>query len=63
MNCCPIFCYGIKSVSAPGILENIDMMNRSLENTYCHRFNEFTAPEVLKLSLLAVSKPFILFTW
>lgn len=62
MNCCPIFCYGVKGVSAPEILENIDMMNRSLENTYCHRFDESTAPEVLKLSLVAVSKPFILIT-
>lgn len=60
---CPIFCYGVKGVSAPKILENIDMMKRSLENTYCHRFNELTAPDVLKLSLLAVSKPLILFTW
>lgn len=58
MNCCPIFCYGVTGVSAPEILEHIDMMNRSLEYTYCHRFNEITAPEVLKLSMLAVSKPF-----
>lgn len=64
MNCCPIFCYGVKGVSAPEMLENIDMMNRSLENTYCHGFNECTAPDVLKESLLAVSiNPFIPFTW
>lgn len=64
MNCCPIFCYGVKGVSAPEILENIDMMNISLENTYCHRFNECTAQDALKKSLLAVSiNPFILFTW
>lgn len=61
MNCCPIYCYGVKGVSAPEILENIDMMNRSLENTCCHRFNERTAPDVLKKSLLAVSKPFYTF--
>lgn len=61
MNCCPIFCYEVQGVSAPEILENMDMMNRSLENTYCHRFNECTAPDVLKKSLLAVSKPFYTF--
>lgn len=61
MNCCPIFCYGVKGVSAPEILEYIDMMNRSLENTYCNRFNEYTAPDVLEKSLLAVSKPFYTF--
>lgn len=61
MNCCPIFWYRVKDFSAPEILENIDMMNRSLENTYCYRFNEYTALDVLKKSLLAVSKPFYTF--
>lgn len=61
LNWCPVFCYGVTGLSAPEILEKIDMMNKSLENIYCHRFNEFTAPDALKISLLAVSKPFYTF--
>lgn len=56
-DCCPIFCYKENGVSAPEILKNIDMMLRSLENTYCYRFKK-RVPNDVKKSLHAVSQPF-----
>lgn len=55
-DCCPIFCYRENGVSAPEILQNIDMMLRSLENTYCYRFKKFSVPNDLQKSLQVVSQ-------
>lgn len=61
MNCCLIFCYGVKGVLVFEILEYIDMMNRSLENIYCNCFNEYMVLDVLEKFLFVVSKFFYIF--
>lgn len=60
IDCCPIFCYKENRVSGPEILQNIDMMLRSLENTYCYRFKKYV-PIDLQKSLNAVCQPHNIF--